>query len=228
MQELGRTRGREYFEEICAINRIEVSPTQLELLEHYVSLLRDYTSRINLISRKDEDDLWRNHLLHSAALLTQFTLKSNERYFDLGTGGGLPGIPLAILHRDSFFVLCDSIRKKINAVEEVRTRLGLRNVQTLCARVEDASPGNMQGKFCAVFARAVTELKSLSRFSQPLLDPKKERMLIAWKGGDISKEIDDAKELKTISSIGKRIIHLESESYFKDRQKYLVYVRFKK
>ncbi|MFA6234328.1 MAG: 16S rRNA (guanine(527)-N(7))-methyltransferase RsmG, partial [Bacteroidota bacterium] len=116
---------------------VAMSDAQRERLTSFVALLREWNSRINLISRKDEEQIWRNHILHSLAVLIAPGLPSKGAMLDLGTGGGMPGIPLAIMLPDVRFTLVDSIAKKIRAVEEMAAQLELGNVSVHLGRVED-------------------------------------------------------------------------------------------
>ncbi len=218
---------KKYFEQLCSLNGIGCTSQQLDLIDRYVQLLLQYNSKINLISRKDEEEIWRNHILHSVSILTRFNLKKGSRYFDLGTGGGLPGIPLAILHPESHFVLCDSIKKKVDAVEDMRQLLKLHNVETIAVRAEELHIESSIKKFDAVFARAITDLKTLCRYAHPLLSTRSEKILIAWKGGELTKEIQDARRIKSVSSIDQKLISLISEPYFEEQQKYFVFVHFR-
>src|SRR5512140_2094922 len=108
-----------WFHNICRKNGLNPTDGQIRLLEQYVSYLLEWNQKINLISRKDEEQVWQNHILHSAAPLFKVKLDPNPRIMDLGTGGGLPGIPLKILVPESEFLLVDSTRKKTVAVQDM-------------------------------------------------------------------------------------------------------------
>ena len=221
-------RDAQYFEKVCEYNGIILSDIQRDKMRKYVSLLLDWNSRINLISRNDEKDIWRNHILHSVSVMTQYNFLEGAAYFDLGTGGGLPGIPLAILNPESQFVLCDSVQKKMKAVESITSQLSLPNIETVIARAEACGKEiHLRQHFNGVFARAVAGLRDVLKYSHQLFHPEQEKLLIAWKGGDISEEAGKIGRLKQIDSIQIRPIHLIHESYFEDQQKQLVYVRFR-
>jgi len=154
-------------------NGFAITDIQVEKLGRFAALLRDWNQRINLISRKDEENIWSYHLLHSAALVFTLDLKEGVRILDLGTGGGLPGIPLAILLPGTSFVLLDSIRKKIGAVGEMIGELGLPNATAVCSRAEDlGSSPSYARSFDAVIARGVAQLDLLIEWGKPFLKRK--------------------------------------------------------
>lgn len=147
-------------------------------------LYREWNSRINVISRKDIDELYLHHFLHSlsiAGYMKTFGISAEGMHFlDLGTGGGFPGIPLAILFPQARFTLCDSIGKKIKVAEAVASGLGLKNVETVNARAED-----IDGKFDYIVSRAVT---SLDKF-MPWVKGKYRKGILYLKGGDVVEEL---------------------------------------
>src|SRR3990172_6606526 len=104
-----------WFQSICKWNGLSVSDDRLQLLERYVRQLLDWNKKLNLISRRDEENVWTRHILHSASLLFHLSLKQRARILDLGTGGGLPGIPIKILVPSFSVTLVDSINKKTTA-----------------------------------------------------------------------------------------------------------------
>jgi len=108
---------------ICRDNGLRLEDRQVDLLRRYVDLLRGWNARVNLISRRDEENIWWSHILHSLSFLFFLQPGQGMRLLDLGTGGGLPGIPLAILRNDLHIVLLDSIRKKTAAVQEMAEQM---------------------------------------------------------------------------------------------------------
>jgi 16S rRNA (guanine527-N7)-methyltransferase len=180
-------------------------------LQEYVRLLIEWNQKINLISRKDEVNVWTRHILHSISLLFLFKLKPNSRAIDVGTGGGLPGLPLAIMEPSIKFVLVDSIRKKCMAVSDMVDKLKLKNVIVVTERVEELSKKNIyQRSFDYILARAVAPADNLIEWSLPLLksndnknvgkepdssDKKiiEPRSLVLWKGGNLENELQDAR-----------------------------------
>ncbi len=174
---------------------------QLNQLEGLGSLYREWNSKINVISRKDEDGLYEKHILHSLAIAAVFHLSPGMKVLDLGTGGGFPGIPLAIFFPEVSFHLVDSIGKKIKVVEAVAGATGLKNVTSQHIRAEDIR----NRKFDLVVSRAVAPLDQLWKWAKPLLLPGKKNDVIAGeeglpkphgliclKGGDLTQEIADS------------------------------------
>lgn len=223
---------------------MEKAKEKLELISHYFNdftgpqlkqlsamegLYKEWNSKINVISRKDEDGLYEKHVLHSLAIAATFDFKSGMNVLDIGTGGGFPGIPLAIFFPEVNFYLADSIGKKIKVVQAVAEALELKNVTAHHTRAED-----IKGKkFDTVVSRAVAPLAELWKWSRPLMDPKtrfsrKEdndlpvpHGLICLKGGDLTEEI---------SASGLRPRLMEIHELFPGEAfqgKYVVYVPFR-
>jgi len=145
-------------------------------------LYRHWNEQINVISRKDIDQLYERHVLHSLAIAKVYSFQANERVMDLGTGGGFPGIPLAILFPQTSFHLVDSIGKKIKVVKEIAQALQLENVTAEQARAED-----LKQRYDTVVTRAVAPLHELVRWTRQSLKPGGK--LIALKGGDLREEL---------------------------------------
>lgn len=172
----------------------DFSEKQLKQLALLEPLYKEWNEKINVISRKDIDALYEKHVLHSLSIAAIFNFTDGLDIADLGTGGGFPGIPLAIMFPDVQFLLVDSIGKKLKVVNEVAEALQLKNVKTRHTRVEEIT----DKKFDFVVSRAVAPLADLWRWSKPLL--KRERRmeefkngLICLKGGDLTQEINDSK-----------------------------------
>lgn len=141
----------------------DLTKEQQERFAALDSLYREWNARINVISRKDIDALYEHHVLHSLGIAKAYPLTVGMRVMDLGTGGGFPGIPLAILYPDVHFHLVDSIAKKIRVCNEIVRALGLTNVTTQWTRVEQ-----IHERFDCIVSRAVAPLDTLVRWSQPL------------------------------------------------------------
>ena len=139
-----------------------LSDTQKKQIEQLGSLYADWNSKINVISRKDIDNFYERHVLHSLGIAKVMAFKPKTKILDIGTGGGFPGIPLAILFPECEFQLVDSIGKKIKVVTAVAESLGLKNVKGLWSRVEDLPLHPLQrgtnSQYHFVVSRAVTEL----------------------------------------------------------------------
>jgi len=198
----------------------DFTPTQLTQLEKLQTVYTFWNERINVISRKDIDSLYSKHVLHSLAIAAVFEFTSGQRILDIGTGGGFPGIPLAIFNPDVEFVLADSIKKKLNVVEEVVKELGLKNVKTHWGRVEEIKEKN---SFDFAVSRAVAPLGSLDAWSKPLIrkghNQDFDNGLICLKGGDLHEEIS-ASGCKPMMW---HIYDLFREDIFKD--KFMLYVK---
>lgn len=148
------------------------------------ALYADWNAKLNLISRNDFEHFWERHVLYSLSILPIFQFPQGARVVDVGTGGGFPGIPLAICFPDTSFVLNDSIGKKLKAAEDVASQLGLTNVKTAWMRSEE-----LKERFDFVTGRAVKSIPEFYGFSAHLLSAEKEAGIWYWKGGDFGDEL---------------------------------------
>lgn len=173
---------------------------QLDRFERLGPIYRSWNEKINLISRKDIDQLYLHHVLHSLAIARFIQFKPGTRILDAGTGGGFPGIPLAIFFPEVEFVLADSIAKKIKVVQAVADEIGLKNLETRCCRVE-----TIPEKFDFVVSRAVTSLPEFSRWVRKLIKPDGfnyiRNGIIYLKGGDLDAELRPFKGKARIQEI---------------------------
>ena len=171
----------------------KLTALQAEQFAQLDSLYRDWNSKINVISRKDIDNLYEHHVLHSLAIAKLLPFQPGTSILDVGTGGGFPGIPLAILFPDCQFMLIDSIGKKIKVASEVAKALGLTNVVCKQERAEEEKQ-----KFDFVVSRAVMPLPDLVKLIRKNISNKHRNAvpngLIVLKGGDLKAEIAPFKE----------------------------------
>lgn len=196
----------------------EFTPLQIEQFNRLGPLYNEWNSKINVISRKDMDQLYEKHILHSLSIAAAFDFAPGTRIIDIGTGGGFPGIPLAVFFPEVEFLLVDSIAKKIKVVNEIVASIGLTNVTGIQKRVEEIK----NQKFDIAVSRAVAPLKDLWRWSKPLLKKNRnapiQNGLISLKGGDLAQEIFE-------SGLRPRMIEVQQlfpESYF--HEKYLLHI----
>ena len=166
-----------------------LSEEQIAQFSALYELYADWNSKINVISRKDIENLYERHILHSLAIAKIINFRPETTVMDVGTGGGFPGIPLAIFFPEVQFHLVDSIGKKIKVATEVSNSIALKNVTFRHCRVEEEKE-----KFDFVVSRAVMPLKDLVRFSQKNIEQKNQKNslpngLICLKGGELEHEV---------------------------------------
>jgi len=191
----------------------EYNPEIIRRLHSLESFYREWNSRINVISRKDIDNFLVHHLLHSLCIAKLVTFLPGTRILDAGTGGGFPGIPLAVLFPEVSFTLVDSIGKKVKVVKEVAESAGINNVIPVVSRIE-----NLELEYDFVVSRAVTAFQPFVRMSSKLVAAKSfnkiENGIIYLKGGDISSELGDYINRVSIYQIS----DFFDESYFKEKK----------
>lgn len=174
--------------------KITLDNSKIEIFENYIELFLEKNSKLNLISKNDEQFLFEKHIFDSLAL--NLFGKLEGTLLDIGTGGGFPSVPLAILYDNLNVTAIDSIRKKINAVEDFKNELNLKNLKMICNRVE-----NLNEKYDFVVSRAVASLDKILEYSIPHV--KKGGYFIAYKSKKYEEEINKAQyiikkyELKT-------------------------------
>ena len=166
----------------------DLNDLQQQQLQQLHSLYANWNQKINVISRKDIDALYERHVLHALGIAKVLSFAPNARILDVGTGGGFPGIPLAILFPETDFYLVDSIQKKIGVVNKVAAAVGLKNVQATHQRAEQ-----VKGKFDFVVSRAVTQMPRFVEWVQNKISSTQQHDLangiLALKGGDLTEEL---------------------------------------
>lgn len=175
---------KSYFPDLTAI--------QMEQFEKLGGLYKEWNDKINVISRKDIDNIFINHVLHALGIAKVISFKPGAEVLDVGTGGGFPGIPLAIMFPQTQFHLVDSIGKKITVVTEVAKALGLKNVKAEQARAEQ-----LKGKYDFIVSRAVTRMKEFHGWIQHKVKPQSihnlDNGILYLKGGDLDEEMNELK-----------------------------------
>jgi len=197
-------------------------PELTQVQQHQFSLLlplyKEWNQKINVISRKDIDNLYMHHVLHSLSIAKIISFKKETRILDVGTGGGFPGIPLAILFPEAKFHLIDSIGKKINVVNEVVKALELKNVSTQVVRAEE-----IKNTYHFIISRAVTDLQIFSKWCSSKLSKQHLNTLpngiLYLKGGHMAEELE---KVKALSPHVYQINQFFADDYFSE--KHIVYL----
>lgn len=184
-------------------------------------LYKDWNSKINVISRKDIDELYLRHVLHSLSIAKLISFKDGTSILDVGTGGGFPGIPLAILFPNCRFHLVDSIQKKINVVNNVVKELDLKNVKTSSCRVEAISEKND-----FVVSRAVTNMKDFVSWIKFKINKNSfndfKNGVLYLKGGDLKEELKSFKNVKTFE-----LSEFFNEDFFNEKKVVYLPIKYK-
>ncbi|MFT4061321.1 MAG: 16S rRNA (guanine(527)-N(7))-methyltransferase RsmG [Edaphocola sp.] len=195
----------------------DFSESQIQQFARLKELYAHWNEQINVISRKDIDALYTNHVLHSLSIAAVCPFNAGMRVVDIGTGGGFPGIPLAIFYPEVDFLLVDSIGKKLKVVQAVIEATGLKNVKVLHSRMEEIP----QQQFDFAVSRAVAPLKDLWKWCRPYIQKRKSTKLanglICLKGGDLAQEISESGLRPSLWPVDK----IFPEPQFKD--KYVVW-----
>lgn len=194
-----------------------LSEIQKQQFAALYDLYHEWNSKINIISRKDIDFLYEHHVLHSLAIAHEIKFRPGTKILDFGTGGGFPGIPLAIMFPEAHFKLIDGTGKKILVVNEVAKAIGLKNCEAEHLRGE-----NEKGKYDFIVSRAVMQLPELVKIVKKNISKTQRNSvqngIFCLKGGEVSAEISPFKNIAEVSDINKMF----SEEWFK--KKYLIYV----
>ena len=195
----------------------DLTEKQIDQFTNLQKLYEHWNAHINVISRRNMDTLYTNHILHSLSIAKIIQFEKGTKILDIGTGGGFPGIPLAILFPEVDFLLVDSIGKKIKVVNEVSNAIGLTNVRTLNERAE-----NIIETFDFVVSRAVTNMTEFKKWVKGKFNNTHNNTfnngILYLKGGDLSEE------LKGILHFKHRISDLFDEEFFKTKQ--IIYIPY--
>ena len=190
-----------------------ITETQAQQFAQLEALYNDWNAKINVISRKDIQNLYEHHVLHSLGIAEVIRFKEGTQVLDFGTGGGFPGIPLAIMFPEAQFHLVDSIGKKVRVAQEIANSIGLKNVRFSHSRVED-----IKDKYDFIVTRAVMPLIDLVKISRKNL--KKEMInglpngIIALKGGELDREMATMKKICTVWDLSEYF----EEEYFETKK----------
>ncbi len=200
----------------------QLTEKKIEQFTTLYTLYADWNSKINVVSRKDFESLYEKHVLHSLAIAKYIQFEKGTKILDIGTGGGFPGIPLAILFPEVEFTLCDSIGKKIKVAEEVSKGLGLTNTDFVVGRVE-----NLKEEFHFILSRAVAPMETLYRWTQDYIAEEcfnsKLNGYLLLKGGDLKEEIKEIKRLNAKLNVQTSDLNnFFDEPFFETKQ--LVYI----
>ena len=227
-----------WFISICTVNGLRISDDQASLFEKYRTLLLAANSQLNLISRKDEDNFYPNHALNSISFLFRKSLIPDADMMDLGTGGGLPGIPVQIIYnREMRVTFVDSISKKTAALSEILRELGLRRGRVVNARAEDLSKkGDFQAHFDYVISRAAGKLDDVAKWSRGFLKDSgvasgetiPPGTLIVLKGGAFEEELKHTRSMKSVASADAVNTTFQGMDEIYNKEKKLVLISYKK
>ncbi|MFA6728538.1 MAG: 16S rRNA (guanine(527)-N(7))-methyltransferase RsmG [Prevotella sp.] len=196
----------------------ELNENQKHQFQQLGALYTDWNAKINVISRKDIDNLYEHHVLHSLAIAKVISFKPDTKILDIGTGGGFPGIPLAILFPDVSFKLIDATGKKLKVVEAIAQAIGLKNIRTEHLRGEDE-----KGKYDFVVSRAVMSLPDLAHIIRKNIihnhNNSMSNGLFCLKGGDLSDQLKPFKGKAKVTDLS----DIFQEDWFKEEKK-LIYL----
>lgn len=190
-----------------------ITEQQAEQFAQLEALYNDWNAKINVISRKDIQNLYEHHVLHSLGIAKVVNFKDGTEVMDLGTGGGFPGIPLAILFPNTQFHLVDSIGKKVRVAQEVANAIGLTNVRFSHARAEE-----IKDTYDFVVTRAVMPMIDLVKVARKNIKKEQHNAvpngIIALKGGELQREISSMRNIATVWELSEYF----SEEYFKTKK----------
>jgi 16S rRNA (guanine527-N7)-methyltransferase len=213
------------FWSICSVNGLLLSREQLADFERYVADLLYWNDKVNLISRRDTEHIWLRHILHSVSIAFTGELPKFGRVLDIGTGGGLPGIPLKIINPKFDVTLLDSIAKKVQTTSMLASHITKHGLRAVRNRAEELpnDPKN-KGPYDLVVSRATAPLVDLMKWSKPIL--KREGKILTLKGGALVEEIRQAQTMFPHAEITVIDLDVRGVDWFQQEEKRLVRVRF--
>ncbi len=187
---------------------------KLKTFKSLYKIYKEINKKVNLISRKDFENFYLHHIIHSLSILKFNLIKEKKlKIIDLGTGGGLPGIPLSIVYEKNDFILVDSIKKKIQSIDKIINHLNIKNVKTINDRAE-----NLNNEADIIVCRSVSSIDNIIAWSKNLV--KKKSKLILLKGGNVNKELKNIRLRSTIYKLD----DIYSENYFLDKKIIEIYI----
>lgn len=225
-----------WFLSICAANGLMLTDDQASSFEKYRELLLAANKQINLISRKDEENFYPNHALNSISFLFKRKLRPDARVLDLGTGGGLPGIPIQIIYRGIDVTYLDSISKKTGALSDILKEMGFARSFVVNGRAEELSrKGEFQARFDYVVSRAAGKLNDVAKWSREFLGKSEVAdgetipagTLIVLKGGGFDDELRHTRSYKFVDSVIVSDTTFQGMDEIYNKEKKLVLIRYK-
>lgn len=211
------------FWSICSANGLVLSQEQMAQFGRYVGDLFYWNERVNLISRRDTHHIWLRHILHSVALFFTGEMPKSGRVLDIGTGGGLPGIPLKIVNPKYDITLLDSIAKKVSTTGMIAGHVTQQGLRAVRLRAEELiNDAKLKGPYDLVVSRATAPLVDLMKWSLPILRPS--APILTLKGGDLTEEIRQAQTKYPDASISIIPLKVRGVDWFETEEKKVVKV----
>lgn len=206
---------------ICSTNNIVLDREQMKLIERYLNEIKYWNNKVNLISRQEEEQILDKQILHSLTILKYVEIKQKAKCIDVGTGAGLPGIPIKIARPDLDMLLVDSIQKKIKITSMLAKHTELKKIEAITSRVEDLSKKlNYLNYFDLVFARAVKKILTVINWVKPMIN--KDGYIVFLKGGNLKDEIDEVKKYYPDILVNEINIKINGYTWFEENDKKIV------
>jgi len=213
------------FWSICSANGLVLSQDQMAQFERYVGDLLYWNERINLISRRDVEHIWIRHILHSVALFFTREMPKSGKIIDIGTGGGLPGIPIKIVNPKFDVTLIDSIAKKVSTTGMIAGHIARHGLRAIRSRAEELqNDEKLRGPYDLVVSRATAPLVDLMKWSRPILRPGAK--ILTLKGGDLTEEIRQAQTKFPDAAITVLPLNVRGVPWFVEEEKKVVRVKW--